>query len=126
MGSVVAGRKLTISLKKGMGRLKRAIMKAPLLVFDKILVRSVGVVLSESSRSKSSEIISVKSSDLPIGMSDKAFLIQKINMAGQAERPINVQPMVSLKNNNAIPPKSRAMKMIRERAKTGGLFKMRF
>ena len=122
MGSGVVGRKLAISLKKGVGKLKRAMIKAPLLVFGKIWVRSAGEEFLVISRSKSSEIRSVKLSVLPIGMSTRSFLIQKISMAGREEKPIKVQPMEFWKYNSVMPPKSRAINTTRVSASIGGLF----
>lgn len=89
-------------------------------------MRSAGEILSDNNKSRSSEIISVKLLDLPIGMSERVFLIQKISMAGQAAKPIKAQPRPILKYNKAMPPKSRAIKMINVRARTGGLFSARF
>ena len=115
-----------IWLKKGIGKSKRAIIKAPLLVLGRILVRSAGVVLLDNNKSKSSEIRSVKLLVLPIGVSERAFLIQKMSIAGQVEKPIKAQPRLILKYSNVMPPKSKTIKMISMNARTGVLFKVRF
>lgn len=53
------------------------------------------------------EIKSVKLSVFLTGTSARAFLIQKISMSGQNEKPIKIQPREFLMKRRAIPPDRR-------------------
>ena len=110
-----------MSAKNGTGRLSLAMKKMPLLVLGRTWTRSAGVVLGDSSKSKSSERMSVKVPEVPMGMSERAFLIQKRSMAGRAEKPMRVQPMDDRMSRSVMPPASKAIYITKTSASTGGV-----
>ena len=98
----------------------------PLLVLGRIWIRSAGVDLLDNKNRRSSESKSVKSLDLPMGISARAVLIQNRKMAGHAENPISIQPIGYLKNTNAMPPTSSARYTMNKSARNGGASKRCF
>ena len=69
---MVAGKNCDISVKRGRGKPKRAMIKVPLVVLGRICTKSAGVVRLESSSKRSSEMTSVKVPDGPMGISARA------------------------------------------------------
>ena len=116
-----------ICSKKAMGSSNLAIRKRPLLVFGKIGIKSRVVRFGFKSKSKSSEMRSVKSLELILaGISFKAFLVQKRMTMGVVTKPIKSQLRGFLKIIKVIPPARRAMKRITRRTVKGGLLKRCF
>ena len=87
---------------------------------------SVTVFLSFKSRSRSSEIRSVKFSVLPISTALRAFLIQKISIIGMAEKPIKVQPIDFLRKRRVIPPANKVKNKRKLNKMTGTLLRACF
>ncbi len=115
-----------ICSKKMTGRLNLVMRKTPLLVFGKILTRSAGVCLSSRRSKSSSDKRSVKSLDLPMGISASAFLIQKMSIAGMLEKPRKIQPREELRKRRMRPPMISKTRRIIFKAITGRLFNARF
>ena len=73
------------------------IKNKPLVVLGRMFARFLGEETFLNGIRRSSERMSVMLEDLPIGISAKAFLIQKLNIKKMIEKPHNVQPIGFLK-----------------------------
>ena len=109
-----------ICSKKAMGSSNLAIRKRPLIVFGKMGIKSRVVRFGFKRRSKSSEMRSVKSLLFLVGISFRAFLVQKRMTIGTVVKPIKSQQSGFLRKIKVMPPASRAMnKMMRSLVKEG-------
>ena len=105
--------------KNGIDNIKRAIRKEPLTVLAGTLTSSAGVIWSLRFNNKSGESKSVKSSVGPMGILERAFLIQKTNIIGRAAKPIKIQPRESLRISRVKPPIIRISARMMLRIMTG-------
>ena len=111
-GSSEEGKKALRSVRTGIVRPRRAMIKVPPGVLGRMVIRSCGVESVLRCKSKSAERRSVISSEEPMGMSARAFLIQKSSMAGRAASPNKVQAQGLRKTRRTMPPTRKVIKIM--------------